>query len=620
MALISRVFGRGKAAKKDDKPPVQVDQEHYTTIEQVFRVIIFMNKLMGGCLMTCTSNKTLAIIYRITLTVATRYLSRRFFTSHARFHGDSMPKSLAVNMNIFFVLYSSSTYLAIIATMFTSARYHNTIRVVTKKRLDARYLKPFDDDSSEVLKAQEHGVQPGLTSEDRGQRSWWWFRLAHRLRSMFGRKLGQVDDILRGYAKGDKIPELSRVVSSVNMIRWLIVGYIVITGLLSLTREEYGNHGIARRLMDKLAQTNQLHLNGSAANMSSHGQQKLTLAVHRHLSYLQSIERNELLEFVTNYSKHLTYLVLVHLFFSASGFFQIYGHICINLCIMAVMTDMLRRVNEQDKGSTDAASSRMLQKNQYTLKSNPNSVEAGKQLSGSGGVRSQSVRVGETRDAAGGSSAPIATSTAGAGSRSVQVARSPPPVIQTSELLIQVRDVLATLRPALSLDYLVIATYEVSRLISTFGFFCVFITTRDLIWAAVVMLEYLRMCTCFVLIRLGHHLLHNEARKIKVTNNQRLVDNAVDQRGAEGAHDTRAESRNPSSRRSSGELPKGQLNLDRASRIETITNYRLAKEIEGLWPTDWFVPDIKSVLGQNFFVITFVGTLQQLVEVRSQIK
>lgn len=172
--------------------------------------------------------------------------------------------------------------------------------------------------------------------------------------------------------------------------------------------------------------------------------------------------------------------------------------------------------------------------------------------------------------------------------------RSP---LLTTDLLIQLRDVLITLRCAMSFGYLIILLFDLSRLMTTFNLINTAVSSKSFVSIVLMTLEFLLVTFSMILTRIGYHWLHSEVKKLK-----RYIDE-----------------RNYLERNKHFIADQRRIDLEkrrqsRVSQPEKITIHRLAEDIESLWPTDWFKPDFESYFTQNIIVITLVATLQQLVE------
>lgn len=164
----------------------------------------------------------------------------------------------------------------------------------------------------------------------------------------------------------------------------------------------------------------------------------------------------------------------------------------------------------------------------------------------------------------------------------------------TTDLLIQARDVLIMLRCVLSLYYLVNLIADLMRMMSVFCILNVAVVTGRIDLCIIYIIEYLQLFFNMNISRIGHHWVHEEVNIIKrrVHEADLLVDSDI----------SNSKGRN-----------------ENMSLSERLTSVRLIDDIETIWPTDWFKPDIASCMRINVFVMTFVATLQQLVEGGSKI-
>lgn len=203
----------------------------------------------------------------------------------------------------------------------------------------------------------------------------------------------------------------------------------------------------------------------------------------------------------------------------------------------------------------------------------------------------------------------------------------------TTELLVQARDVLIVLRCTMGLDYLMLLIFELARLMSIFCMFNAAITTGRVDAILLICIDYISIAFSMSLTRLGYHWLHDQVRKLKrmVDETTLLMNTSANTSENEktttlnnSTYSNKNNNNNQTSNNSSASIKDHSDplfvddNITSISQSEMITTYRLADHIEGLWPTDWFTPDLKGYLKHNIFVITFVATLQQLVEAASR--
>ena len=207
---------------------------------------------------------------------------------------------------------------------------------------------------------------------------------------------------------------------------------------------------------------------------------------------------------------------------------------------------------------------------------------------------------------------------------------------QTTKLLVQVRDVLFALRTATSLDYLALLVSDLSRLIASFSILNLFAQTQATDSILIAALEYVRIIFAMLTTRIGLYWLHMEIQHLRVLKERQLLDLSGNNNSAAAASSSSLECNNLLRERgrehatisasSSEPFQRDENNRERRAdsfcaksrRVETISCLRLAREIEHFWPTDWFTPDLGSLVSQNLLVITLVATLQQLAEASSR--
>lgn len=171
--------------------------------------------------------------------------------------------------------------------------------------------------------------------------------------------------------------------------------------------------------------------------------------------------------------------------------------------------------------------------------------------------------------------------------------QSGPKPLLTTELLIHMRQLLILIKNIMSFEYLIVYIYDVTRVTFLFGVVFGILkssgTSKELF---TVCLEYVRVGYTMLLSRLAYFWLHRDIERIR-----RIVDELrVQEEGEENDE---------------GTINNQATKMDETHRIVT---YRLAEEISELWPTDWFKPDVGSSLKMTIYVLTFVATLDQLVE------
>lgn len=165
----------------------------------------------------------------------------------------------------------------------------------------------------------------------------------------------------------------------------------------------------------------------------------------------------------------------------------------------------------------------------------------------------------------------------------------------STRLLIQIREVLIMIRCLLSTEYLVLLVGDFARIMTIFCMLIDSVNRSQLLPVAINILEFGRIIYTMTMTRLGHLWLNGEVNRLR-----RLLDQNFLMR--EGELVT---------------LPLAKIH--KINKGERITLYRLAEDIESIWPTDWYSLDFKTFMKHNIILITFVATLQQLVEAGSRV-
>lgn len=154
----------------------------------------------------------------------------------------------------------------------------------------------------------------------------------------------------------------------------------------------------------------------------------------------------------------------------------------------------------------------------------------------------------------------------------------------TVEYLTHIRDALLVIREAFSMDNLILLTLELVRLMLIFSFLTSFIMKTHIEWFSTILFELLRINSSMIILRLGYYWLHQNAKYLR----QDIVERELLDADCCGSN-------------------KVGLGL------ESRTIVKLARELEEIWPTHWYIPDLKSIISQNLFVTTLVATSEQLV-------
>lgn len=173
-----------------------------------------------------------------------------------------------------------------------------------------------------------------------------------------------------------------------------------------------------------------------------------------------------------------------------------------------------------------------------------------------------------------------------------------------TQMLIQARDALISMRHAQSLDYLNLLVGDLVRLMTFFSWLCSSISVdsrKNLLTFVWILFEYVRLVVQTITTRVGYTWVHNE-----VYNLERVVE----QRHLLARGELVASS--------STQQQQQQQQLE-VSKPEVITIKRLVDDIMRLWPTDWFTPDFRNYIKNTIIVVTLIATLEQLFETSERI-
>lgn len=625
-------------------------KKRFTSIGELFKVEIMFVRLCAGFMFEPPADRghpllwrLLIITYRLCLVVGTRILAVRFYIIKPQM-SDSIPKATWQNIELFWTASSITSLVTLLGTVITGVRYQNILLIILKKRFDSRYLRSsWLDNTNEDLAVDStlstssassvasNQSQSSLSRDNQTPSS----AISSTSGSSGGSsggssskqlicatKRGPTTDLCQSVADQwnwqkkitlevatrGVLSEFKQLDSSslnkeqtsrVRLLRFLIGFNFLFTAATKFVTFELSLLVKARRLKQL-----QAALNGTTTSTITTTMTTSTMStlfelnnnnINTSLSETQTgaspyrgqqMSYNQLVAVGLAFSTRALAVagrLLMHLANSALNINQVYGQVFVTLMITATIADMLHESIQRDH----------MRHLRGPLKTDSN--------------------------------------------------RPTGRPLLTTELLIQIRDTLVALRKAMSLDYLLLMLYDMSRLMNTFCLFSSFMATERVSTAALIFVEYLRIAFSIFLTRIGYHWLHMEVRKLRLINERKILETAAN------VNELRATSSSspvgvayltstPSSWSAKSadssaaigatqSLPTDnnnrhrpvQANLD-ISKAEATTTFRLAHEIENLWPTDWFTPDLKSYLTQNFFVITFVATLQQLVEASTKVE
>lgn len=354
-----------------------------------------------------------------------------------------------------------------------------------------------------------------------------------------------------------------RPMSRIRLLRILMLAYVLVSSLMTLFREKAPIY-IKTRLAAKaraMAVAEALGYFGlNTSTSASSEMDRIETA---------PFEGTTLIRFVVE----LAFCIVRNVFSTA----QVYGSICVSLMLLAVFSDMLaNNCNEELIGA----------KLNFI-------VEAQKRSSGETSSQLQLLQSSDSSDRS------------DATSGRFEPKKSSKRASEMTDLLIHMRDALIVLRYAMSLDYLMLMVFDTSRLMFIFCIFSAFVASKRRVTALVAVVEFLRVCSGALMCLLGYYWLHNNVRQFKrqITEKNYLNDARFCRKYIGSSIEE-----------------KSSVQMSKFNRHENIILIRLATEIENLWPTDWYEPDICSYIAQIFFVVTFVATLQQLVEAGDRVE
>lgn len=420
--------------------------------------------------------------------------------------------------------------LTIAVTVFSSIRYHNALVIILKKRLDRKYIHNNCTLSiKSAFSAPLHWIQSKI------------FRLE---RDEEPQKLARISriNLARLFLATNLIIIFARICIELRTLNYAPV-FVRYSPPANVSTELETNPTTDAQLVD------------NATKVPSNGFDDISNS--NVLKNNTNIGHNENYDIVwnsVNLSLKLIGYIIVEVIFHLLQLIQSYGHIYVVLFITATICDMLYYTCFHD-GITIGKSHKNKSFNSHNSS-------------------------GFTID-----------STVERFNNSSCIYRSRPLV--TTELLIQIRDVLIMLRCCLNLDYFMILISDLSKLMNIFCMLNIALIENEIDLCIVFVIDYITILWNMTLARIGYHWVHSEAMHVKRIINEMFL--LADKH------------------RSS----KSETNI--LSQAEKMTTDRLADDIVTIWPTDWFKPDLIDTMKNNVFVMTFVATLQQLVEAGSKV-
>lgn len=641
-------------------------KQRQTSIEELYYYELLLNRLGAGLMFN--TNKYAGLLYRTIMIVLAKFMLSGSFVSGLKVLNQTLSKVVVQNMRFFFLFYVAAALFATVITTLNSFVSHTPILVILKKRFDCCYLEPLTatvvnlDGSSErnqncalgtpifttpsstptaerdrynsafyTDRARSSDVSSTSYSSDKSSPSFSSFlsveRPSGQLIMPSGRRLADATSYHKTIQTFGRLPR-------VKMVKWVLYVYLFAVTAMDTAIQEYyrgtpiklGDDGpgdlmnvtfrdqritlnrttaidlaaitqvlgaiVHKREVTAESDLGQSSLSGPSDNLahpaSTSSRAPFSIVSISPKTTIDKREQQTLFSRFFDYSQYIIRMFLLILFNTLLNLFQLYGRVLITVQIVSFLSDILKRINDQNQliaAMSNLDSLNPSSSDELTLKTN------------------QYRRLSQSH------SPPLMSATE---------------LLPTTEVLIQIRDVLIALKQAVGLDYLVIQTYDISQLIVLVGSILAISLSDKAGWAMVFTYEYLKVVTSIIMTRISYQWLHNEARKIRLTYEQILLDTDIETRSpmtlaADEDLDGRFNCGTRPSRASlSREASFQRQELDEQrhiSKIEAITNCRLAREIESLWPTDWFLPDMKSCLSLNLLVVTFVATLQQLVGV-----
>lgn len=160
--------------------------------------------------------------------------------------------------------------------------------------------------------------------------------------------------------------------------------------------------------------------------------------------------------------------------------------------------------------------------------------------------------------------------------------KPPLKLVPSTDLLVQVRDVLVVLGQVSNLTFVIHYLHELAWTLGIVFFALALLTVRASWWAL-----YCACASVWIVLKLFAHRLiyrklHNEANEIRETCQWHLANASY---------------------------------LTDSHRMETLTNLKLAEEITQTWPTNWIKYDIKSLISAALKAFCFVVALHKVAEV-----
>lgn len=535
-----------------------------TSIEEVFRQQLDFIRVCGGLLFDWPL--PIALMYKLIVFMVFRYLTATYYTRHYPLL-ETYPKSSQQNIKLFLGLYGIVSFIGSCVSFYTVVKYHHLILVVLRKQFCRDYLSspPKSEMARDMIMHESLYLSSGAN-----------LSVASSIPSLLS------NSFVDGH-KSDRSFNLRASNSSANKlsvcyhrhVTTMIVCNLLLNTMASYLRSYTHKSYLAKHLIPTQRHLRitdiyppLIHWEVQAVSVettdlsTAHDDNTLDTGLAGFVLSVpsQMLQMINTKEFAQRFGPLINelYHFVQDLIIAAMHMNQTYGHLFIVLMTTSVMSDMLRFATKQDRLDCHKAH---YDRTITRLAGYPKTLSM--DLEPEQSTKSKLCEgLSKSR------------------------------FLLTTKLLIQIRDVLILLRCILSLDYLIILIADLSRIMIVVCMLTDSVQAKLFVAVVMSMFEGIRVIYTMLILRIGHEWLHNEANRIRRLLDQRIL-------LSEGSHE--------------------RLDSAWINKREKITVARLSEDIESTWPTDWFSPDMKTLLKHGIIIITFVTTLQQLVEAGSRL-
>lgn len=445
--------------RRPQEPP-----RSYTSIGQIFNYQIMLSQVFGGFLFDW-SNRYLAWVYKA-LAVISIVIFFRVNPIVEKSTLDSISESLTINYRLYMNMYRCVVVVYLVGRFFVDFRYHDTINIILRKKLDVRYLTgPIGSTTQRWSKFDLH--QPSSTS-------------FHRARS--GGVIGSAGAAFRRY-----ISEPAYHGRYIDLIHHLFVYVVIAKSLADVLATELARGyyiispecSLAKpRIRDQQVEN---FTTTTRSPWSAEQSSNLTGLVNSNNTVAECIGQQAWS--ISFYWLYLARLLVLKLALNISG---VYFHGLFLICIMIVATaaQLLKRINEQDE---------ML----LPLLSAPRPV---------GKKPSSKIRKSSTKTMLG----------PRLGGASYLIA--------TTHLMVQIRDVLSVLQQTTGLLQLASYTHDTALILTFMGLFFAMVSAKQP-WLGIYISYHLFFYVIRILsARLVFQMLRHELVRLQDTNHRRLAE------------------------------------------------------------------------------------------------